>query len=68
MRDITAVAEQLRLARQARKKFMSLWTLEQNLIHPGLDRMAADVEAAAPLIGADNSTASLQTEPDHDDE
>lgn len=46
MRKISEVAEQLRVVRQARQRFLRLWAVEQELISPGLDRVAADVDAA----------------------
>lgn len=44
MRDLCEVAEQIRAVRQAQRKFLELWAMEQAVVHPGLDRMAADVE------------------------
>ncbi len=43
MRDLTSVAKQLRLVRNARRKFLELWKLEKELINPVLDRMADEL-------------------------
>ena len=54
MGDMAAVAERLRLVRAARRKFLKLWAIDQALVEPLLDRMAADlapveVPAEAPV-------------------
>ena len=43
MRDLTSVAKQLRLVRNARRRFLELWKLEKELINPVLDRMAEEL-------------------------
>jgi predicted component of type VI protein secretion system len=43
MRDLSAVARQLRATRRAQLKFLGLWAVEQALVLPALDRVAADV-------------------------
>ena len=61
MRDLTSVARQLRLVRNARRRFLELWKLEKELIHPLLDRMADDLhktaassaQATEPRAGSD---------------
>jgi hypothetical protein len=44
--DLAAVAERLRLVRAARRKFMKMWAIDQALVEPLLDRLAADVAPA----------------------
>ena len=46
VRDMAAVAERLRLVRAARRKFLRLWAIEQEMVEPLLDRVAADLGAA----------------------
>ena len=41
--DIAAVAERLRLVRGARGKFLRLWSIEQSMIDPLVDRLALDL-------------------------
>lgn len=57
MRDLCEVASQIRAVRDARRKFLKLWAIEQAVVHPGLDRMAADVETicsgARPILPSD---------------
>ncbi|HEY8747537.1 MAG TPA: hypothetical protein VIM11_06175 [Tepidisphaeraceae bacterium] len=43
MRDLTGVVEQLRSVRLAQQKFLQMWAVEQTVILPGLDRVAADM-------------------------
>lgn len=46
MRDLSAVAEQLRAVRAAEQRFLRLWAMEaveQAIVLPGLDRVAADL-------------------------
>ena len=46
MRDLSAVAEQLRAVRAAEQRFLRLWAMEaveQAILLPALDRVAADV-------------------------
>ena len=45
MRDLTELAEQLRSVRQAHRRFLRQWAVESALIHPGLDRVAEDLNA-----------------------
>ena len=44
MRDLVLVAAQMRAVREAQQQFLRLWAVEQTILHPALDRMAADVE------------------------
>ncbi len=37
MRDLSSVVEGLRLVQRARKRFLELWTLEKDVIIPGVD-------------------------------
>ena len=43
MRDMAAVAERLRTVRAARRKFLRLWTIEQAMVEPLVDRVAEDM-------------------------
>lgn len=45
MRDLSEVAAQIRAVREARRKFLRLWAMEQAVIDPALDRVAKDLEA-----------------------
>lgn len=47
MRDMAAVAERLRLVRQARRKFLRLWAIDQALVNPLVERLADDLESPA---------------------
>lgn len=51
MGDVAAVAERLRLVRQARRKFLRLWAIDQGLIDPLVDRLAADLETSPDADG-----------------
>jgi hypothetical protein len=54
VRDLAEVAERLRLVRQARRKFLRLWAIDQTLVEPLLDRVVADVlstDSAANVHG-----------------
>ena len=46
MDDLTGVVERLRAVRKAQRKFLELWAVEEAVIVPGLDRVAADIESA----------------------
>jgi hypothetical protein len=56
MRDLSSVVESLRRVQQARRRFLEMWKLEQDVINPMLDRMAEDLQAimAAPSAAADD--------------
>lgn len=43
MGDMAAVAERLRLVRAARRKFLRMWAIDQAMLTPLLDRLAADL-------------------------
>jgi hypothetical protein len=47
MRDLSSVAKQLRLVRNARRRFLELWKVEKDLINPVLDRMADELQETA---------------------
>jgi hypothetical protein len=50
MRDLAALTEQIRVVRDAEKRFMSLWRIEQVLVGPDvLDRLADDLAEVAAL-------------------
>jgi hypothetical protein len=51
MDDLSRVVERLRAVREAERKFLKLWAVEQAVIVPGLDRVAADIESAALASG-----------------
>ena len=44
--DLAGVAERLRAVKAAQRRFLRLWGIEQAMINPLLDRMAADVAKA----------------------
>ena len=48
MGDMAAVAERLRLVRAARRKFLKMWAIEQAMVEPLLDRLAADLAPIDP--------------------
>ena len=58
MGDLAAVAERLRLVRRARRKFLRLWAIDQALVEPLLDKVAADVTA-----DTDNDTGAASQNP-----
>ena len=43
MSDLASVAKQLRQVRMAEERFLGLWAVEQAIILPALDRVAADI-------------------------
>jgi hypothetical protein len=56
--NMAAVAERLRLVRAARRKFLRLWAIEQAMVEPLLDRVAADLgtsDDAAPVAPVHDS-------------
>lgn len=67
MRELFEVAAQLRKARKAHQQFLRLWAMEQALVHPALDRMAADVDADDGFAGP-IPEFGLNDEADADDE
>ena len=56
MRDLSSVVESLRRVQQARRRFLEMWELEQDVINPMLDRMAEDLQAimASPSAADDD--------------
>ena len=60
------VAEQLRQVRAAQQHFLGLWAIEEALILPGLDRVAADINgvgragASRNASGADDRRSPLE--------
>ena len=48
MRDLSSVAKQLRLVRNARRRFLELGKVEKEVINPVLDRMADELRETAP--------------------
>lgn len=67
MRDLTVLAEQIRAVRDAEKRFMSLWRVEQVLVGPEvLDRLERDLAEVAQLAD-DVLSLSRQASGDADD-
>ena len=62
MRDMAAVAERLRLVRGARHKFLRLHAIEQAMVEPLVDRLAADL-AAVGESAADVATPAPLDDP-----
>jgi hypothetical protein len=58
VRELSELAEQLRSVRQAQRRFLQRWAVESALIHPGLDRVVADLDADGPH-GSANASAQL---------
>jgi len=47
MRDLSSLAEQIRAVRQAQRRFLGRWRMEQVIVGPEvLDRLADDMAAA----------------------
>src|SRR3954447_11992323 len=46
VRDMAAVAEELRVVRSARRRFLHLWAIERAMIDPMVERLAADLAAS----------------------
>ena len=46
MNELSAVVERLRVVRAACRRFMQMHAMETAVIHPGLDRVAADLDLA----------------------
>jgi hypothetical protein len=53
--DLVQVAERLRQAKAAQRRFLGLWMVEEALILPGLDRVAADIYGAGRTAGTRGS-------------
>ena len=54
MRELSCVAENLRLVQQAKRRFLELWAVEKDCINPMLDRMAEDLrELGSPGVAED---------------
>jgi hypothetical protein len=68
VRDISAVVQQLRAVRTAERNFMGLWAVEQAIILPALDRVAADVAAISSPLGESNLYSTLTDCAADDDE
>ena len=64
MGDLAAVAERLRLVRSARRKFLRLWAIDQALVEPLLDKVAADVAGETDADSDAPSHDPLIHEPD----
>ena len=48
MRELSAVAERLRVVRDAELRFLGLWATQEALVLPGIDRLAAGLAGAIP--------------------
>jgi hypothetical protein len=70
MRDLSSVVESLRRVQQARRRFLEMWKLEQDVINPMLDRMAEDLQAimAAPAAADDDPFEPSNRDDDDDDD
>ena len=66
VRDLAGVAERLRAVKNARRRFLRLWGIEQALVEPMLDRVAADVEQAQEEDDDDDATAGELPPPLYD--
>lgn len=64
MRDLGVVVESLRLVQRARRRFMELWTLEQDYIIPMLDRMAEDLQGVSAADDAGPAGLNPPAAPD----
>lgn len=53
MRELSVVAENLRLVQRARRTFLDLWKVETDYVAPMLDRMADDLRQAVPAEADD---------------
>jgi hypothetical protein len=62
--DLAAVAERLRLVRSARRKFLRMWAIDQALVEPLLDKVAADVTGDADHDTDVSSNHPLIHDPD----
>ena len=62
MRDMAAVAEQLRVVRSAGRRFFRLWAIERAMVDPMVERLAADL-AAAPSESAAHRSLPVRLEP-----
>lgn len=62
VRELSAVAQQLQSVRQARRRFLQLWAMEQAVILPALDRVVDDLESSIPgdLALDDSHSADVQ--------
>ena len=67
MGDMAAVAERLRLVRAARRRFLRMWAIDEALVGPLLDRLAADLAPAdAPGDGGAEGEPAHGTPPEAD--
>jgi hypothetical protein len=57
--ELIRVAEQLKQVRAARQHFLGLWAVEQALILPGLDRVAADINQVGRIHGSPSGTGPM---------
>ena len=64
MGDLAAVAERLRLVRSARRKFLRMWAIDQALVEPLLDKVAADVTGDTGVDVDSSSRDALIHDPD----
>ena len=58
MEDLSGVVERLRAVRDAERRFLQLWAVEQAVIVPGLDKVAADIESAVAGSNCWNSSGT----------
>ena len=60
MKDLQTVAEQLKHVRAAQRRFLGLWAVEQAIILPGLDRVAADINLVGGHCSSQNRAGPIE--------
>jgi hypothetical protein len=60
VRDMAAVAEELRVVRSATRRFLQLWAIERAMIDPMVERLAADLAAATSASVAHRPSLPLE--------
>ena len=63
MGGFSSTVERLRTVRQAQRSFLRLWALEQSVILPALDQLAADAQRHSAMLTTDRSAAPLDGPP-----
>ena len=63
MRELSGIADKLRLVQQAKRRFIELWAVEDSYVNPMLDRMADELlETLAPDGAAEDPADSSRDE------
>jgi len=57
--QLASVADKLKTVRFVHEQFLIFWAMEEAVVRPGLDRMAADLESAGLFHGAFDVSSSL---------